>query len=45
MEADVGAEDEEESNKAEDISKNSAFGPATPSTPSTPMTCSSHTKA
>merc|ERR1719266_3289372 len=45
MEADVGVEDEEESNKAEDISKNSAFGPATPSTPSTPMTCSSHTKA
>jgi len=37
-------ENEEERSKAEDISKNSAFGPATPSTPSTPMTCSSHTK-
>merc|ERR1719234_2728988 len=37
--------EEEERSKAVDISKNSAFGPATPSTPSTPMTCSSHTKA
>ena len=44
MEADE-EENEEEMSKAEDISKNSAFGPATPSTPSTPMTCSSHTKA
>merc|ERR1719264_1354774 len=44
MEADE-EENEAEMGKAEDISKNSAFGPATPSTPSTPMTCSSHTKA
>ena len=44
MEADE-EENEAEMDKAEDISKNSAFGPATPSTPSTPMTCSSHTKA
>merc|ERR1719264_2466517 len=44
MEADE-EENETEMGKTEDISKNSAFGPATPSTPSTPMTCSSHTKA
>merc|ERR1719357_2023864 len=31
--------------EAEDITNNSAFGPATPSTPSTPLTCQSHTKA
>merc|ERR550519_1726440 len=43
MEADE-EENEAEMDKAEDISKNSAFGPATPSTPSTPMTCSSTRK-
>ena len=43
--------DQEEEDKdktateAEDITNNSAFGPATPSTPSTPLTCQSHTKA
>ena len=45
VEGETNQEDVGDTEEAEDISNNPAFGPVTPSTPSTPMTCQSHTKS